>query len=176
MKAGLMEIADLFVINKADRPGADRLAQEIELMLHMRLGESEPAGAGHHGVSLRGVGRSARGRAREQATERGEWAIPVLKTVAQSGEGVAELAAALDRHRAYLEESGTLARRRQARLSERVRAVVDRDLQRLAWEEGPGREILESALPSLLSGAESPYTVAARIVRALGVEPAPKGP
>jgi LAO/AO transport system kinase len=176
MKAGLMEVADLFVINKADRPGTDRLAQELELMLHMRLGEAEQGGGGHHGVSLRGVGRAARGRAREAAAERGEWAIPVLKTVAQSGEGIAELAATLDRHRVYLQESGLLAQRRRARLSDRVRAVVDRDLQRLAWEEGEGLEILESALPALETGAESPYTVAARIVRALGVQPASDGP
>ncbi|HEX2190949.1 MAG TPA: methylmalonyl Co-A mutase-associated GTPase MeaB, partial [Longimicrobiaceae bacterium] len=46
MKAGLMEIADVFVINKADRPGADRLAQEIEAMLHMRPGDGAPAAAG----------------------------------------------------------------------------------------------------------------------------------
>jgi LAO/AO transport system kinase len=172
MKAGLMEIADLFVINKADRPGADRLAQEIELMLHMRLKEAEPASAGHHGAALRGVGRSARSRAREAAAARGGWAIPVLKTVAQSGEGVAELAATLDRHRVYLQESGTLARRRRKRLADRVRGVVARDLQRLAWEEGPGGEILRAALPALESGAESPYRVAARIVRAIGVYPA----
>jgi LAO/AO transport system kinase len=176
MKAGLMEVADLFVINKADRPGADRLVQELELMLHMRLGEAEQGGGGHHGAGLRGVGRAARGRAREAAAERGEWAIPVLKTVAQSGEGVEELAATLDRHRVYLQESGLLARRRRARLSDRVRAVVDRDLQRLAWEEGEGAEILEASLPALEAGAESPYTVAARIVRALGVQPASDRP
>jgi LAO/AO transport system kinase len=174
MKAGLMEVADLFVINKSDRPGADRLAQELELMLHMRLGEVESAAGGHHGASLRGVGRSARGRAREAAEARGGWAIPVLKTVAQSGEGVAELAATLDRHRVYLQESGTLAERRRARLADRVRAVVERDLQRMVWERGEGREILESAMPALESGAESPYTVAARIVGAIGVEPAMK--
>ncbi|HEX7238651.1 MAG TPA: methylmalonyl Co-A mutase-associated GTPase MeaB, partial [Longimicrobiaceae bacterium] len=91
MKAGLMEIADLFVINKADRPGADRLAQEIEVMLHMRLGEGPPAAAGHHGVSLRTVGKAARERSREAAEEGGGWAIPVLKTVGQTGEGIDEL-------------------------------------------------------------------------------------
>jgi LAO/AO transport system kinase len=176
MKAGLMEVADLFVINKADRPGADRLAQELELMLHMRLGEAEPAGGGHHGVSLRGVGRAARDRAREVARERGGWAIPVLKTVAQSGEGVPELAATLDRHRVYLEESGTLAKRRRARLADRVRGVVERDLKRLAWETGAGGEILDAAMPALESGAESPYSVAARIVRALGVDTAANRP
>lgn len=170
MKAGLMEIADVFVINKADRPGADRLAQELEVMLHMRLGEAQPAAAGHHGVSLKSVGKAARERSREAALERGGWSIPVLKTVAQSGEGVEELMATLDRHSVYLEESGELSRRRRRRLSERVRAVVERDLRRMAWEAGRGEEILEDALPALESGDESPYTVAARIVRTLRVE------
>ncbi|HEX2092624.1 MAG TPA: methylmalonyl Co-A mutase-associated GTPase MeaB [Longimicrobiaceae bacterium] len=170
MKAGLMEIADVFVINKADRPGADRLAQEIEVMLHMRLGDGMPAAAGHHGVSLRSVGRAARERSRQVAEEQGGWVIPVLKTVAQSGEGIGELARTLDRHAVYLQESGELSRRRQRRLAERVRAVVDREIKKLAWVDGRGEEILEESLPALESGMESPYTVAARIVRAIGLE------
>jgi LAO/AO transport system kinase len=170
MKAGLMEVADVFVINKADRPGADRLAQELEVMLHMRLGEAQPAAAGHHGVSLKSVGKAARERTRDAAAEGGRWAIPVLKTVAQHGEGLDELVATLDRHAVYLKDSGELSRRRQRRLAERVRAVVERDLRRMAWQQGAGEEILRAALPALESGDESPYTVAARIVRALRSE------
>ena len=170
MKAGLMEIADVFVINKADRPGADRLAQEIEVMLHMRLGDGMPAAAGHHGVSLRTVGKAAREQSRKAAEESGSWAIPVLKTVAQSGEGLDELVRTLDRHAVYLRESGELSRRRQSRLAERVRAVVERQMRKLAWVDGQGEQILEESLPALESGAESPYTVSARIVRAIGAE------
>jgi LAO/AO transport system kinase len=171
MKAGLMEIADIFVINKADRPGADRLAQELEVMLQMRLGEGLPVEAGHHGVSLRSVGRASRGKTRDAAEEAGRWAIPVLKAVAQTGEGVQALAATLDRHRVYLRDSGELSRRRQARLAERVRAVADRQLRVLAWARGAGEAILGESLPALESGDESPYEVAARIVRRLGLEP-----
>lgn len=178
MKAGLMEVADIFVINKADRPGADRLAQEIEVMLHMRLGEAQPAAAaaGHHGVSLRSVGKAARQRSRQAATETGDWAIPVLKTVAQSGDGLDELVAMLDRHHEYLEATGELSARRQQRLAERVRAVVERQLQQLAWSAGGGEALLEQALPALESGEESPYSVAARIVRATGVNTAAGSP
>lgn len=165
MKAGLMEIADVFVINKADRPGADRLAQEIELMLHMRLGEAQPAAAGHHGVSLQTVGRAARERRRETQAERGGWAVPVLKTVAQEGTGVDDLVATLDRHAVYLEESGELSGRRQRRFIDRTRAAVERELKRLVWERGRGLEILEDALPRLEAGEESPYSIGARIVR-----------
>jgi len=167
MKAGLMEIADVFVINKADRPGADRLAQELELMLHLRLGEGAPAAAGHHGVSLRTVADSARGRSMEAAREAHGWAVPVLKTVASKGEGVEEVTATLDRHLEYLRSSGELSRRRRRRFEERTRAVVERELKILAWRHGPGERILREALPGLEAGEESPYSVAARIVEAV---------
>ena len=163
-KAGLLEIADVFVINKADRPGADRMAQELEVMLHMRLGEEQPPAAGHHGVSLQTVGRSARERRREARVEQGGWAVPVLKTVAQEGTGIEELLTTLDRHAVYLEESGELAERRRRRFAERTRAAVERELKRLAWQRGSGRELLEQALPLLESGEESPYSLGARIV------------
>ncbi|MBW3628490.1 MAG: methylmalonyl Co-A mutase-associated GTPase MeaB [Gemmatimonadetes bacterium] len=166
MKAGLMEIADVFVINKADRPGADRLAQELEVMLHLRLGEGAPAAAGHHGVSLRTVGQASRERAQEAAEETGGWAIPVLKAVALTGEGIAGLAETLDRHAAHLRESGELSARRRRRLADRVRGVVDRDVRRMVWQSGGGEQLLLEALPALESGEESPYSVAARIVRA----------
>jgi LAO/AO transport system kinase len=135
----------------------------------MRLGDGAPAAAGHHGVSLRSVGKAARDGARRQAEETGTWAIPVLKTVAQTGEGMEELVRTLDRHAVYLHESGELSRRRQRRLAERVRAVVERQLRMLAWVDGRGEEMLEESLPALESGAESPYAVAARIVRAMGL-------
>lgn len=170
MKAGLMEIADVFVINKADRPGADKLAQELEVMLHMRLG-SLPQSAGHHGVSLKTVQKAAREGAQAHAAEHGAWAIPVLKTVGQTGEGLDELVRTLDRHRGYLEDSGELSRRRQARLAERVRAVVERRLQRLVWQRGHGEEILAGSLAELERGELSPYAVAERIVDELGVRP-----
>ncbi|MBB4635277.1 methylmalonyl Co-A mutase-associated GTPase MeaB [Longimicrobium terrae] len=171
MKAGLMEVADIFVINKADRPGADRLAQEIEVMLHMRLGDM-PQNAGHHGVSLKSVQKAAREGVQAAAEQGGGWAIPVLKTVAQTGEGLEELARTLDRHRVYLEETGELSRRRQARLAERVRAVVERRLRRLVWLRGPGEGILADELAALEAGQVSPYAVADRIVNELGLGPA----
>jgi LAO/AO transport system kinase len=171
MKAGLMEIADVFVINKADRPGADRLAQEIEMMLHMRLGDAPVGAAGHHGVSLRSGARSAREQVEEEAQGSGGWAIPVIRTVAQKGAGLDELLATLDRHAGYLQVSGELARRRRRRFEERTRAAVERALRIRVWRERGGDKMLRDALPALESGEESPYSVAARIVRAADGEP-----
>lgn len=171
MKAGLMEISDLFVVNKADRPGAEKLAREVEMALHLRTGQVRHQVPAHHGVDLDRIRRRAAERLgiakAEQEHEDGAWNIPVLRTVAQQGEGIAELIDAIDRHRAWLAESGELARRRHARLAERVREVVDRRLRQIVWHENDGRRLLDEAIPALEKGTESPYQVAARIVRAV---------
>jgi LAO/AO transport system kinase len=183
MKAGLMEAAELFVVNKADRPGADRMVRELGMMLQLRfrtanggsLYRNAPA---HHGVDLtrvRAASKRAEAGAAGPAGERGEhdatgddgaWKIPVLKTVAEKGEGVGDLAAALDAHRTWLDASGERRVRRERRLTERVRAEVDRSLRRLVWRLGDGEARLTAAASDLADGVVSPYEVAARIVEA----------
>jgi LAO/AO transport system kinase len=172
MKAGLMEAADLFVINKADRPGADRLAREVSMMLHLRSGQALRNVPAHHGVDMKRV-RARRAAAGDVPADPpsatpAQWEIPVLRTTAQTGEGVGELAEAVERHRAWLAESGELSNRRRQRLAERVREEVARAMLRHAWDERQGRETLERALPALEAGDETPYEVAARIVEAAG--------
>jgi LAO/AO transport system kinase len=103
MKAGLMEASDLFVVNKADRPGAERMARELSMMLHLRLGQALRNVPAHHGVDPKRAG--SRAKPAEPLKEEG-WQIPVLQTVAHEGGGVTELAEALDRHRAWLGASG----------------------------------------------------------------------
>jgi LAO/AO transport system kinase len=180
MKAGLMEAADLFVINKSDRPGADRLAREVSMMLHLRSGQLMRNIPAHHGVDKARVrarrspggdvpsagtsAAAAPSAASTGAAEPAVWEIPVLKTIAEKAEGVVELAEALERHRGWLAESGELGRRRQQRLAERVRDEVARSLLRRAWTERGGQEALEEALPALEAGETTPYEVAARIV------------
>src|SRR3954454_20297936 len=81
LKAGVMEIADLFVVNKADRPGADKLRQEIEVTLGIRRGNAFRNVPAHHGMR---TGRPAP----PVATDPAGWQQPVLLTVAAKGEGV----------------------------------------------------------------------------------------
>jgi LAO/AO transport system kinase len=190
MKAGLMEAADLFVINKADRPGADRVAREISMMLHFRSGQMLRGVPAHHGIDrsrVRGrrsgtaavagtpagladtpAGADVAGAAEHQdgdAAGSPAWEIPVLKTIAESGAGVTELVDALERHSGWLAATGELSRRRRHRLAERVRDEVARSLLRRVWEEQGGASTLEEALPALEEGSTTPYEVAARIVR-----------
>lgn len=166
MKAGLMEAADVFVVNKADRPGADRLARELSMMLHLRLGQGLKNIPAHHGLDL----RQARPRpAQPEPTPApgAAWEIPVLRTTAETGAGVPELAATIAAHSEWLDRSGQRSQRRRQRLAERVREQVARRLQALAWVEAGGSAALEQALSGLEAGEQSPYEVAARIVRAV---------
>jgi LAO/AO transport system kinase len=171
MKAGLMEAADLFVINKSDRPGADKVAREIQMMLHLRSGQALRNMPAHHGVDLKRVRARAAAKAGaaaepEPAAAPGSeaWEIPVMKTIAETGDGVADLAAALERHRDWLAGSGELSRRRRARLSERVREEVARSTQRSIWQERGGAVALERAMDDLEHGRVTPYQVAASIL------------
>ena len=159
LKAGLMEIADVFAVNKADRPGADRLRTEIELMLGMRAGATSMQSSGHHGVDLsRGnLARQARDAA---ARDDARWTPPVLRTIATEEQGITELAEALDRHYRYLETSGELRARRRARLRERVVDVVEDRTRRRLWSDEGTTAWLEARLPQLEAGEATPFQIA----------------
>jgi len=171
MKAGLMEVSDLFVINKSDRPGGDRMAREVSMTLHLRAGRAMRNVPAHHGVDLRLAAAKAEAKApAPEATTSPEpeaWEIPVLQTVAHEGKGIAELADTLDRHFAWLAASGERSRRRRGRLTARARAETDRSLRRRVWQDLGGQRILDQAGDALERGEQSPYEVAARIVDAV---------
>ena len=164
MKAGLMEIADLFIVNKADRPGADRLRNEVELMLGLRLGQMYKNVPAHHGVDLQRVNPARAARTTAEGDPPGEdpgrWTPPVLATVAATGEGVDEVAAALERHFDYLERSGALRDRRRQRLRERVVESAERQLRARLWEDRAVTEWLDSQLDALEAGTLTPFAVA----------------
>ena len=160
LKAGLMEIADIFVVNKADRPGAERVRNDIELMLGMRHGLALET-AGHHGVDLKGIanpGKAARQAAREE--QAASWTPPVVLTVAHKGEGVADLAGFLDRHLRYLEEGGGLGERRRHRLREQVMDVAEYRLRRRLWNDRQVLAFIDSVIPRIERGEVSPYGIA----------------
>ncbi|HEX9580421.1 MAG TPA: methylmalonyl Co-A mutase-associated GTPase MeaB [Gemmatimonadales bacterium] len=169
LKAGVMEIADAFVVNKADRPGGDRLQQEIEVMLGLRKGNAyRHVGAHHHGADRRSGGPADHGRADHER----DWEPTVLRTVATEGVGVDAVIDAIDSHRRYLVESGALARRRRARLERLTREVVDRSLRRMVWEHGGGESALRDGLDAVVRGARSPYQLARDIVASVQREDA----
>jgi LAO/AO transport system kinase len=159
MKAGLNEIADLFVVNKADRPGAEKLRQDIEVTLGIRRGNAYRHVPAHHGS------RDGTHTREDQAPNR--WDHPVLLTIASKGEGIDPLIEALERHQHWLIASGELEQRRRQRLLERTREVVDRAARRWLWRETQAERMVRDRLDDVAHGRLSPYDLAAEILDGL---------
>jgi len=162
LKAGVMEIAELYVINKSDRPGAEKLKQEVEVMLGIRRGNAFAHITPHH--NPRAAKRSGGEGRRGEAAAKDSWEAPVLTTVASKGEGIAELVAALDRHHEYLASTGKLEERRKRRLAARTRAVVNRAIRQWVWDETQAEDLLARRLDDVAAGTRSPYEVAAEVL------------
>jgi LAO/AO transport system kinase len=184
LKSGVMEIADIFVVNKADRTGADKLRQEIEVTLGIRRGNAFRNVPAHHGV--RGSGEAGKRGSRvasrpgvqssvNPSNARGPnskasidtWEQPVVLTSAVKGEGIPDLIAALDRHHEWLASSGELELRRRRRLMERTREVVDRATRKWVWEETRAEQLIKERLDEVADGQVSPYELALDVLEEL---------
>lgn len=130
MKAGLMEVADVFVVNKAERPEAGLVVRALRQMLHLR----PPPEDG--------------------------WVVPVVKTSAVEGTGIAGLAEALDGHRAHL--AARWDETRAARLRRRVRRLVEAGWRARLWDAR--RDALDAALANLDAAERTPHRLAARLL------------
>ncbi|MFI6288184.1 methylmalonyl Co-A mutase-associated GTPase MeaB [Streptomyces sp. NPDC051018] len=136
-KAGILEIGDVYVVNKADRDGAEATARELNHMLG--LGES------------RGPG---------------DWRPPIVKTVAARAEGIDEVVEALEKHRAWMEERGVLAGRRHRRAAGEVETIaVTRLRERISDLHGDRR--LEALADRIVAGGLDPYAAADELVAGL---------
>lgn len=181
LKAGVMEIADIFTVNKADRPGADRLRNDLELMLGLRPGAmAGHEAAGHHGVDLRNLAsgekdalrdamnpaRAARKAAASEAPE--HWTPPVLRTIAAQKEGISEIIDAITRHHGYLDQSGELQARRRERMRERVREAVELKARQRLWKNADTVQWLEDRLPELEAGTLAPFHAADALLERSG--------
>ncbi|MET9960910.1 methylmalonyl Co-A mutase-associated GTPase MeaB [Streptomyces sp. NPDC006326] len=136
-KAGILEIGDVYVVNKADRDGADATARELNHMLG--LGESRGAG---------------------------DWRPPIVKTVAARGQGIDELVEALEKHRAWMDERGVLAERRTARAAREVETIAVTTLRaRMADVHGDAH--LGALAGRVAAGELDPYTAADTLLATL---------
>jgi LAO/AO transport system kinase len=128
IKAGLMEVADILVVNKADREGAERM--EAELLDFLDLVDS---------------GRLMHGRAGAQAPlDAPPWEVPVMMTSAVEGKGVPDLLDAALRYRAWLEEAGVWAGRRLRQARARLREMVSARIEQAVWQPPDHQALLES--------------------------------
>jgi LAO/AO transport system kinase len=138
-KAGILEIADVFVVNKADRDGADQTVRELK-----------------HGLSL------AR---RERLGP--SWRPPVVRAVAARGEGLDDLVAAVDEHHRWLVDRGELEQRRQARAAAEVEAIALGQL-RSRLGDLRGGTALDQLAKRVAAGEVDPYAAADDLIAGLG--------
>jgi LAO/AO transport system kinase len=165
IKAGILECADVFTVNKADREGADATVRDLELMIALG-GEVTHAGAHsrHHAAGQLDRAPEA------VAHKAGAWVPEIVRTVATRGEGVEALLAALERHRAWLLESEAGAARVEARLREAMRLQLREALAEAALQAlGPA---LDEAAQAVARRKVDPYTAAERLVAAFRGESA----
>jgi LAO/AO transport system kinase len=142
-KAGILEIGDVFVVNKADRDGADSTVRELRHMI--TLGSGPRSGSSDD-----------------------SWAPPVLKTVAARKEGIGEVVTALDDHLAWLTRTGALDERRRARAESEIEAIAFGTLRsRIGDLRGDAR--LESLAARVVDGTTDPYAAADALVAGLAL-------
>ena len=142
-KAGILEIGDVFVVNKADRDGADSTMRELRHML--TLGSGPRSGPSDD-----------------------PWKPAVVKTIASRGEGIDDVLVAIDAHRDWLERTGVLAERRQARAAGEIEAIALAELRaRMGDLRGDAR--LSALAARVAEGDLDPYSAADTLVASLGV-------
>jgi LAO/AO transport system kinase len=157
IKAGILEVADVFAVNKADRSGADATAQDLQQMLSLRR---VPSGVskmqGHTAVSTLRKGPQALG---------GEWVPPILKTVAHRQEGLDALVEACAKHYEFLMTTEAGRRQRKQRRLAELRAIL---VQALIDEvDGRFADAVSAALEDIVQGRSDPYTSSEELVKKL---------
>jgi len=135
-KAGILEIGDLFVINKADRDGADQVRRELRSMIAL---SERPEGA---------------------------WKPEILKTIASKGEGIDDVAAAIERHREHLESSGELESRRLRRTRDEIEAIAVTALRK-QWRGVHENAALDELAAQVVAGESDPYAAADLLLESL---------
>jgi LAO/AO transport system kinase len=138
-KAGILEIADVFVVNKADRDGADTTARDLK-----------------HVISL---GRRDR--------EGPMWRPPIVKTVAARGEGIDEVVEAIESHHTWMAEHGELGERRSRRAAGEIEAIALQRL-RSRFGDVHGGAALEQLAKRVVAGELDPYAAAEQLIEGLG--------
>jgi len=156
IKAGILEIADILVVNKSDDPRAPNTVKALRAMLDLGSQRSAQAMVNHHGRVLEAIQPVIDGNSQSG------WNVPIQLTTATDGTGVAELVAMLETHRSYLVESGELARRVQAQMAyeldsllrdallERLLASVDSSAMASVVEQIAARRLVPHAAARML--------------------------
>ena len=136
MKAGIMEIADIYVVNKCDQPGADQLFSEVRFRVEQ-----------------------------DASIKDRSWIPPVIRTVAVEGKGEEELMEAIAAHRTYLEQSGKMLEKRRARTREETLQMIHHELFRIIRARLDKNSRIEHMVEAIMEHELSPYNVVEEVVK-----------
>jgi LAO/AO transport system kinase len=163
IKAGILEIGDVLVVNKADRAGVDRTVRALEMMLEIE--NSTTRLIRHHGHLLRVDGQDA---VQEDWTlDQGErWHVQVMKTVAASNEGIDELRQRIEAHGEWLLGSGELEVREQVRAAHMLESILRAELNRRIQDRLP-QDGLANLVQRVYRREVDPYSAAAELAKGL---------
>lgn len=157
IKAGVMEIADIFVVNKADRPGAERAVAALEMMLAQKQGGRRTM---HHHGRLLAVA------APDPSAEDQGWRIPVLKSVATSGEGISALHDALEQHHQWLHQSGAMAVWKETHIVRTMEMLIHTELKRRLHARIPA-ELMAELVAEVRAHTIDPHEAALRVLNTI---------
>ena len=139
IKAGILEIADIFVVSKADKAGADQTVAELAMLLSLVPHQRKAS-----------------------------WRIPIQKTSSLQGTGIAELVDAIQRHRDYLQESNTLTERTQRQLRSEVQQLIQQAMMQ-ALKSAVSEEEWQRLIEDMSERRRDPYSVAEELVGRIGM-------
>jgi LAO/AO transport system kinase len=148
IKAGILEIADILVINKADRPGVENTEKALKSMLD--LAHPTERVFQHHGSTMRTIAPA------QNSSSKLMWIPPIQKTVSIESKGIVELAESIGRHVNHLRQSGDWAVRERARLEVELEALIREALLTRFWEDVSQKEV-EDALEKIIQRNISPW-------------------
>lgn len=138
MKAGLMEIADIFVINKADRPGADRLLSSLKQTLETRTKKDS------------------------------SWSVPIVSTVATEKKNIDKLFSHIEKHIAMLSEKGGLERKREEQISKKIIAILKSRFEKEFLEKVLDDIDFDKIARDIFAGKTNPYLIAGELFDKFG--------
>ena len=141
IKAGILEIADIFVVSKADRPGADQTQAELSMLLSLDPNRRKMA-----------------------------WRIPIVKTSALKEEGITRLVEALQQHRTYLIESGMLEQRAQRQVQSEVQTLIMQAVMK-ALKAQVSSDEWHALIEDITKRERDPYSVASELEARIGLKP-----
>jgi LAO/AO transport system kinase len=168
IKAGILEVADIFAINKADLDGADRMVRELRMMLELRHAVKAPPM--DHDAHHRMVRAKAEGRHEEvpEESESTEWEPPILKVIAAKNQGVDELVKAVEDHRAFLDKTGQRKEKERTRAAMQFVALLRERLLRSALERlARERGRLDEVAGRIADRQADPYALAEELASQL---------